>query len=86
MDVAAVLDWLLVTVFETKENRTSKKKQTSTDIFCLKNSRPSFEVVDDEATCLEPKKTEEKRSVRKAIGQPIATSRASLLKLNQPLR
>ena len=72
--------------FKRKETAQIKRKQTSINVFCLKNSRPSFDVADNEVTCLEPKKTEEKRPFRKPTGQPIATTRASLLKLNQPLR
>ena len=31
--------------------------------FCAKNARPSFDVTDDEVTCLKPKKTDPKRPV-----------------------
>ena len=42
-----------------------KGKQTSIDDFCVKNARPSFDVADDEAISVEPKKSEEKRPVGK---------------------
>ena len=48
--------------FERKKTAQVKQKQTSIDIFCVKNARRSFDLADDEIICSETEKTEEKRS------------------------
>ena len=49
--------------FKRKETTQVKRKQTSINVFYVKNARPSFDVADDAVICLEPKKSEEKRPV-----------------------
>ena len=51
--------------FKRKETAKVKRKQTSIDIFCVKNTRPFFDAADDEVICLDPKKTE-----KRPVGRP----------------
>ena len=48
--------------FKRQEIAQVKRKQTSIDVFCVKNACPSFVVADEEVICLEPKRSEEKWS------------------------
>ena len=46
--------------FKRQEIAQVKRKQTSIDVFCVKNACPSFVVADEEVICLESKRSEEK--------------------------
>ena len=54
-----------VTVFWVKGNYTSERKTNFNWWFLCESARPSFDVADDEAISVEPKKSEEKRPVGK---------------------
>ena len=49
--------------FKWKETAQVEWKQTSIDVFCMKNACPYFDVAGDEVIWLQPKKLEEKQPV-----------------------